>query len=96
MYIVRLLWLSDSSTRSFHLCGPGHPNQVWSFKLKTDCQPKIFLRFFMMGLDLWTGAGTLGLDGIYFLADIGLAAGAKMEVRDCINIILRRVLEATT
>ena len=46
-----------------------------------------------MGLDLWTGAGTLGLDGIYFLADIGLAAGAKMEVRDC---ILRRVLEATT
>ena len=34
-----------------------------------------------MGLDVWTGAGTLGLDGILFLADIGLAAGAKMEAR---------------
>ena len=35
----------------------------------------------MMGLDIWTGAGTLGLDGVLFLADIGLAAGAKMEAR---------------
>ena len=34
----------------------------------------------MMGLDVWSGAGTLGLDGLLFLADIGLAAGAKMEV----------------
>ena len=34
----------------------------------------------MMGLDMWSGAATLGLDGLLFLADIGLAAGAKMEV----------------
>ena len=34
----------------------------------------------MMGLDMWSGASTLGLDGILFLTDIGLAAGAKMEV----------------
>ena len=33
-----------------------------------------------MGLDMWSGAATLGLDGLLFLADIGLAAGAKMEV----------------
>ena len=45
----------------------------------------------MMGLDLWTGAGTLGLDGLLFLADIGLAAGAKMEVTNYINLILQTV-----
>ena len=38
----------------------------------------------MMGLDVWSGAGTLGLDGLLFLADIGLAAGAKMEVNQSI------------
>ena len=34
----------------------------------------------MIGLDVWSGAGTLGLDGLLFLADIGLSAGSKMEV----------------
>lgn len=37
----------------------------------------------MIGLDVWSGAGTLGLDGLLFLADIGLAAGSKMEVTNC-------------
>ena len=42
----------------------------------------------MIGLDLWSGAGTIGLDGIYFLADIGLAAGAKMEVTNFAKIFV--------
>ena len=41
----------------------------------------------MIGLDLWSGAGTLGLDGLLFLADIGLAAGSKMEVTNCIVFV---------
>jgi len=42
----------------------------------------------MMGLDMWSGAATLGLDGLLFLADVGLAAGAKMEIRLLILIWL--------
>ena len=41
----------------------------------------------MIGLDVWSGAGTLGLDGLLFLADIGLAAGSKMEVTNFIVFV---------
>ena len=34
----------------------------------------------MIGLDLYTAAATLAMDGILVLADIGLAAGAKLRV----------------
>ena len=51
-----------------------------TFARKIKITNKLYQRFFMMGLDMWSGAATLGLDGLLFLADIGLAAGAKMEV----------------
>ena len=34
----------------------------------------------MTFLDSWTGNHTMGIAGILVLADIGLAAGAKLEV----------------
>ena len=61
------------------------------FSSKLIEKQTFFSRFFMMGLDVWSGAGTLGLDGLLFLADIGLAAGAKMEVTKYINLILQTV-----
>ena len=42
--------------------------------------PLPLLRLVMTFLDSWTGNHTMGIAGILLLADIGLAAGAKLEV----------------
>ena len=37
----------------------------------------------MLVLESWAGNSTLGIEGVLFMADVALAAGAKLEVDNC-------------
>ena len=65
LFLVCLTFSSGTITRPTHL--PRH-------------YPLPLLRLVMTFLDSWTGNHTMGIAGILVLADIGLAAGAKLEV----------------
>ena len=41
------------------------------------------LRLVMLVLESWAGNSTLGIEGVLFMADVALAAGAKLEVDKC-------------
>ena len=40
-------------------------------------------RLVMLVLESWAGNSTLGIEGVLFMADVALAAGAKLEVDKC-------------
>jgi len=40
----------------------------------------LLVRFVMAALETYSGASTVGMDVLLFLADVALATGAKLEV----------------
>jgi len=48
----------------------------------------LLIRLVMLVLESWAGNSTLGIEGVLFMADVALAAGAKLEIRFLILVWL--------